>query len=654
SGGLGSSCDANLGDDFTGIWTDASTLVITGGPHAAGVTVGNLIITPVPNTGFKNSQGTVPVSIAPSPELTGSFLAPPAPQLIGFVITGTGANVFSIQDTFTIKFSEDTNMPSSSGTPGTINNVDMHSYFTFSPSLGSTSLTGNWITPSILKVAVNSVDGSNPALIGVTTVTPTPTANIQKVGGSQILLLTSTPLSGSFGDFVVSIPVSNGGTAVTVLPSGLTVSLETGSGSSGTITFNKTTSTSVGPNHSKLQFLGDVVEISGQSCSVANPCTVAFDFSSHEVNNQIPQIPYVVGSPDCGSSCPEVKIIHAQENATTFTDADLITPTLTLTSTGPCFTLPEFNNIPACEFHASAQITHPSRFAIGGIVLAVLGHGGGSSPPPSFTLVNLASDSSIPDNIKNTILNHDPLKPISPSNDTSIPYYPMSIDGKGYLLGGYTNTLQTVTEKTGVPVDLQFVTYADSIQHMALYINLHGTDPQIPDSDTYVIYDAGKPLQTVDPHGLFSGVTFDLVKDGNKYKIDYGIKFAKTMSTSDIIVRVWNERHLSSDVRILDAWQVVQNTNSQSTANSDTTLLNTATQTPSLNANSDMMSVIKKWGGYTSTSISDSELLKGMGINANHIPSWYMKTSKWVVDGDMTQQEFVNAIQYMYEKGIIK
>ena len=68
---------------------------------------------------------------------------------------------------------------------------------------------------------------------------------------------------------------------------------------------------------------------------------------------------------------------------------------------------------------------------------------------------------------------------------------------------------------------------------------------------------------------------------------------------------------------------------------------------------SDLILRIKEWGGYSSKSISDSELLANLGINAQHIPSWFMKTTPWVLDNEITLEEFVNAIRYMHENQII-
>jgi hypothetical protein len=66
------------------------------------------------------------------------------------------------------------------------------------------------------------------------------------------------------------------------------------------------------------------------------------------------------------------------------------------------------------------------------------------------------------------------------------------------------------------------------------------------------------------------------------------------------------------------------------------------------------MPSIKKWGGYSPTSISDSQLLADVGMNGTHIPSWFMKTTKWIVTNEVNQQDFLNALKYMHDNGMIK
>jgi hypothetical protein len=157
--------------------------------------------------------------------------------------------------------------------------------------------------------------------------------------------------------------------------------------------------------------------------------------------------------------------------------------------------------------------------------------------------------------------------------------------------------------------------------------------------------------------------------------------FAKPMKTTDIIIRFWNNDAASRDTEVVNAFQVegtLIGTGSSTAKNSNIVTGNPTTSSaippvsqslnisnsktasntiPSTNSNSmpTLMDETKEWAGYSPVSISDSELLADMGLKGNHIPQWFMKsTSKWFVNGNLDQQEFVSAIKYMYDKGIIK
>jgi len=67
----------------------------------------------------------------------------------------------------------------------------------------------------------------------------------------------------------------------------------------------------------------------------------------------------------------------------------------------------------------------------------------------------------------------------------------------------------------------------------------------------------------------------------------------------------------------------------------------------------DLLFDIKEWNRNSAT-ISDQKLLSDIGIKANYIPSWVTNTANWVIDGKITEQDFVNAIKYMHRSGIIK
>ena len=199
-------------------------------------------------------------------------------------------------------------------------------------------------------------------------------------------------------------------------------------------------------------------------------------------------------------------------------------------------------------------IPHP------GLVLDILlgGSGGRDTTPPSFTFSRqLLTALSLPDTLMNILLQGDPFAAIAPLKDNTVDF-PLLIDGDGFALFSYSNTIETHVVETGKPVDLKLnLRDASGIEHIALYTNLRGLDREVENSDTYLIYNEGKPLEIVDPNGFFSNVNFTKTKENDKYVINFKIVFAKPMETSDVILRTWDEKRNSADTKIFDAIKVI-------------------------------------------------------------------------------------------------
>jgi hypothetical protein len=319
---------------------------------------------------------------------------------------------------------------------------------------------------------------------------------------------------------------------------------------------------------------------------------------------------------------------------------------------------------------ASSSLTHTINASIGDTIYASFdgklasasiiqgvapGGGGGGLIRPGLVL-DAAGGGYIPTSLLNLIKNLNPLQPIAPSSDPTIDY-PFSIDGNGFPLSSYSNHVVTTTLSTGESIPLGLTYYTPrQIQHVALYFNVHGSTGELQDSDTYIIYDVGQPLQTVDPHGFFADVKITSSKIELKHKFNYYITFAKPMEKSDVIVRTWDDLKRNTDTKILDAIQVVNSEKSETQNQVTPSTIVPSKVLPQLQKENapDFMPSIKEWGGYSSTSISDSELLSNMGLEGNHIPSWVMKTTKWLIDGQMTQQEFIDSIKYLHDNGMIK
>lgn len=68
----------------------------------------------------------------------------------------------------------------------------------------------------------------------------------------------------------------------------------------------------------------------------------------------------------------------------------------------------------------------------------------------------------------------------------------------------------------------------------------------------------------------------------------------------------------------------------------------------------DIKNDIAEWLGNSTESISNKELLGDAGIEAHFMPTWFIKLGYWLANGEITQNEFVDSIKYLYEKNIIR
>ncbi|MGI0008343.1 MAG: hypothetical protein ACRD92_01840, partial [Nitrosopumilaceae archaeon] len=193
-----------------------------------------------------------------------------------------------------------------------------------------------------------------------------------------------------------------------------------------------------------------------------------------------------------------------------------------------------------------------------GFVLDLAGGlSGGDFSPPTLTLskLNLTNLPLVGD-VLDFILNADPFTAITPLDDSSIDY-PVSINGNGYLLTQFANTIQTYTGKTGEPISFKMTLFdATGVEHIALYTNLRGDAREVQNSDTFIIYNEDNPLEITDPHEYFSYVNFTESEYNGKYLAEFNMTFAKPMDTSDVIIRTWDEHLNSGDIKIFDAIKI--------------------------------------------------------------------------------------------------
>lgn len=125
---------------------------------------------------------------------------------------------------------------------------------------------------------------------------------------------------------------------------------------------------------------------------------------------------------------------------------------------------------------------------------------------------------------------------------------------------GRTTTIKTqslyVDDQSDITLKIYHHANAQNIQHVGLYLNLHGNDPQVYQSNTSIVWDKNSGVSKQDPNGLFKSATATVKYDGTLMYITFHIVPSKTMGTSHLIVRAWDSNLKSGEVSIHNAIHV--------------------------------------------------------------------------------------------------
>jgi hypothetical protein len=305
------------------------------------------------------------------------------------------------------------------------------------------------------------------------------------------------------------------------------------------------------------------------------------------------------------------------------------------------------------------------------VINALAGFGGGSSASaPSIYLTDLVSSSAIdlPPELEQIILAHNSAVPIPPMKLDSFGDFdfPLVLNDKGFVLGGFTNTLETQTLKTNTPVIMKFTVYeAEKIQHFSLYTNLMGDNVAIPQSDTKILYNDGKELQVIDPQGFFADAKITVSEiDSVKKQVLVEITFAKPMDTSNVIIRSWDSRLHSRDMHILDAIKIESDE-----PKSNPLPQNPAPEIEELKSQSIPMWVKNNAGWWSEQQIDDQDFVAGIQYMINHgiitipstetvnsettIPHWIKNNAGWWASHQISDDDFVKAMEWLVTNGVI-
>ena len=316
--------------------------------------------------------------------------------------------------------------------------------------------------------------------------------------------------------------------------------------------------------------------------------------------------------------------------------------------------------------------------------------GSSSSSKASIVHINTLAQSrlvDIPPHIAEQVESHDasdPLEPITPDGTFDLP---LVINGYGYLLDAYENTLipQTVTAGDN-PVHITFTVYTEKeFAHFILYLNLQGRNTNYADSDTYITYKDDGTTSVTDPHGYIGSATVTVTQEDDqipeKRTVRITIEFGEEpMGPTNMVAYMWNTDREALFVKIIDALEVVAASPESAMQAADPEPLEPDSVFPADPEpvtpdfvddaadpepvpydilgpddydDTQILQIIRMWSGFESESITDEQLLELLGLDDHQgadIPDWMMtELGVLVAKGTVTVDEFMLALQYVLE-----
>jgi hypothetical protein len=136
----------------------------------------------------------------------------------------------------------------------------------------------------------------------------------------------------------------------------------------------------------------------------------------------------------------------------------------------------------------------------------------------------------------------------------------LKINGKAFDISKFSQKISTQTLYVNNISDITLKIYhhdgPQTIQHVIVFMNLKGNDPQSYQSNTRIEWDKTNGVSTADPNGVFKSVTAKATYDANFMYISFKIVAQKPMDITHLIVRSWDRNLSSSQVVVLNAVKI--------------------------------------------------------------------------------------------------
>jgi len=248
-----------------------------------------------------------------------------------------------------------------------------------------------------------------------------------------------------------------------------------------------------------------------------------------------------------------------------------------------------------------------------------------------------------------------PSKPIVTSGTVSI----ISDESIGFVQQGVTpdsdstsNSLDS-TQIIGIGEErtFQYNVYENTGTENLIHSTMYFFDAQMMDendridvskSETYIMFDKGKPVKVVDPYGYFEKASFEISSiDTYNLALNYEVTFAKIMPESHIVLRTWDSKRYSTDTLYPNALIV-----------SETSIV--VTDNPSTDKEALTQSEFEL-SPFLDTQY-ESQLTKEETTTKTGfpgIPFWVKNNAMWWHEKQIDDADFIAGIQYLINEEII-
>jgi len=136
----------------------------------------------------------------------------------------------------------------------------------------------------------------------------------------------------------------------------------------------------------------------------------------------------------------------------------------------------------------------------------------------------------------------------------------LKINGETFDISKYDTTIKTqnlyVNDQSDITLKIFLNTNAKDVQHVIVFLNLQGNDPQVYQTNTHIDWDKNFGVSKSDPTGIFKSVTTTVKYDGQLMYLTFHLIPVQTMNTSHMIIRSWDHSLSSGQVVVKNAIKI--------------------------------------------------------------------------------------------------